>query len=66
VTIGLLFALLLLAALGVMVAGRSRTVESRLSRIDGNPYPSPDHEGAAVKVEITAKSGAGDVIVMTK
>ncbi len=41
-------------------------VDSRFSTIDGNTYQSPDYDGAADKVEITVKSGAGDVSVYTK
>jgi hypothetical protein len=42
------------------------TVDSRFSKIDGNTYQSPDHDGAADKVEITVNSGAGNVSVNTK
>jgi hypothetical protein len=38
-------------------------VDSRFAKIADNTYQSPDFEGAAHKVEITAKSGAGNVIV---
>jgi predicted membrane protein len=38
-------------------------VDSRFSQIDANTYQSPNYEVAADKVEITAKSGAGDVII---
>lgn len=38
-------------------------VDPRFSQIDANTYQSPDYEVAADKVEITAKSGAGDVII---
>lgn len=38
-------------------------VDSRFSKIDANTYQSPDYDAAASKVEITAKSGAGDVII---
>jgi predicted membrane protein len=38
-------------------------VDSRFSQIDTNTYQSPDYDAADNKVEITAKSGAGDVII---
>lgn len=38
-------------------------VDSRFSQIDANTYQSPDYDTAADKVEITAKSGAGDVVI---
>jgi len=38
-------------------------VDSRFSKIDANTYQSPDYDAAADKVQITAKSGAGDVII---
>ena len=41
-------------------------VDSRFNKIDGNTYQSPDYDGAANRVEITAKSGAGNVSVNTK
>lgn len=41
-------------------------VDSRLSMIDGNTFQSPEYDGAANKVEITANSGAGNVTVSTK
>ena len=41
-------------------------VDSRFSKADVNTYQSPDYEGAADKVEITVKSGAGNVSVNTK
>jgi hypothetical protein len=40
-------------------------VDPRFSRTDKNTYQSPDCDGAANKVEITASSGAGNVIVTT-
>ncbi|RIK34391.1 MAG: hypothetical protein DCC55_33160 [Chloroflexi bacterium] len=42
------------------------TVDSRFSKIDGNTYQSADYDSAADKVEITAKSGAGNVSVSTR
>ena len=41
-------------------------VDSKFSKTDGNTYQSPDYDGAADKVEITVKSGAGNVSVNTK
>ncbi len=41
-------------------------VDSRFNKIDGKTYQSPDYDGAANKVEITASTGAGNVIVNTK
>ncbi len=41
-------------------------VDPRFSKIDKNMYQSPDYDGAADKVEITIKSGAGNAIVNTK
>lgn len=41
-------------------------VGSRFSQIDRNTYQSPDYDRAANKVEITLKSGAGNVSVETK
>jgi hypothetical protein len=41
-------------------------VESPLSTIDGQTYESPDYDAAANKVEITVKSGAGNVSVNTR
>ncbi len=38
-------------------------VDSRFNKIDANTYQSPDYEAADDKVEITATSGAGDVII---
>ena len=38
-------------------------VDSWFSKIDKNTYQSPDYDGAANKVEITASSGAGNVSV---
>ena len=40
-------------------------VDSRFSQIDKNTYQSPDYDSAPDKVEITAKSGAGNVSVNT-
>ncbi len=42
------------------------TVDPRFSKIDDHIYQSPDYDRAADKVEITAKSGAGDVTVSTR
>jgi len=42
------------------------TVDPRFSKINGNTYRSPDHVGAADKVEFTLNSGAGNVSVTTK
>lgn len=41
-------------------------VDSHYSLIDDNTYQSPDYDSAADKVEITAKSGAGNVSLSTK
>jgi cell wall-active antibiotic response 4TMS protein YvqF len=41
-------------------------VDSRFSQMDRSTYQSPDYESAADKVEITLKSGAGNVSVDTK
>ncbi len=41
-------------------------VDSRFSQIDGNTYQSANYDAAADRVEITAKSGAGNVSVNTK
>jgi predicted membrane protein len=41
-------------------------VDSRFSKVDGSTYQSPDFDGAANRIEITAKSGAGSVSVNTK
>jgi predicted membrane protein len=41
-------------------------VDARFSKTDKNTYQSPDYDGAANKVEITANSGAGNVSVNTK
>jgi len=41
-------------------------VDSWFSKTDKNTYQSPDYDGAANKVEITVKSGAGSVSVNTK
>jgi hypothetical protein len=42
------------------------TVDPRFIKIDSNTYQSPDYDGAASKVEITAHSGAGNVSIDTK
>jgi hypothetical protein len=39
-------------------------VDSLFSKIDDHTYQSPDYDGAANRVEITAKSGAGNVSVI--
>ncbi len=41
-------------------------VDGRYVQIDKNTYQSPGYDGATDKVEITAKSGAGDVVIRTK
>ncbi|MGE5250460.1 MAG: hypothetical protein ACM3QS_09635, partial [Bacteroidota bacterium] len=41
-------------------------VDPRFSQIDGNTYRSPDYDTAADKLEITLKSGAGNVSVAAK
>ncbi len=41
-------------------------VDPRFSKLDGNTYQSPDFDSFIDKVEITAKSGAGNVSVNTK
>ena len=41
-------------------------IDPRFSKIDSNTYQSPDYDGAANKVEITAHSGAGNVSIDTK
>ena len=41
-------------------------VDPRFNKIDSNTYQSPDYDGAANKVMITAHSGAGNVNVDTK
>jgi hypothetical protein len=41
-------------------------VDSRFSQIDKNTYQSPDFDTATDKVEVTAKSGAGNVSINTK
>ncbi len=38
-------------------------VNSKYNKIDNNTYQSPDYEDSVNKVEITAKSGAGNVII---
>ncbi|MDI7275166.1 MAG: LiaF-related protein [Anaerolineae bacterium] len=42
------------------------TVDSRLNRMDDGTYQSPDYDDAADRVEITVKSGAGNVSVDTR
>lgn len=42
------------------------TVDPRFSAIDKNTYQSPDFDSAADKVEITVKSGAGNVSISVK
>jgi len=42
------------------------TMDSRFSKIDNNTYQSPDYDDAADKVDITVKSGAGNVSVSPK
>ena len=41
------------------------TIDPRFGKIDKNTYQSPDYDGAANRVEITVKSGAGNVSVET-
>ena len=41
-------------------------MDSRFRKIDGETYQSPDYDGATNKVDITVKSGAGNVSVNTK
>lgn len=41
-------------------------VDPRFSKVDGSTYQSPNYDSAVNKVEITAKSGAGDVSVSSK
>ncbi len=41
-------------------------VDPRFTQIDKSTYESPDYQGAADRVEITATSGAGNVTVETK
>ncbi len=41
-------------------------MDPRFGHVDKNTYQSPDYDTAANKVEITVKSGAGDVSVNTK
>jgi hypothetical protein len=40
-------------------------IDPQFGQIDKYTYQSPDFDTAANKVEITAKSGAGNVIVST-
>jgi hypothetical protein len=42
------------------------TVDPRFSKIDDSTYQSPDYDGAADTVEITLKSGAGNVSIITE
>ena len=47
--------------------GLGKTImDPRFSKIDDHTYQSPDFDSAANKVEITAKSGAGNVIISAK
>jgi hypothetical protein len=41
-------------------------VDERFEKVDSDTYRSPDYDGAADKVEITLKSGAGNVSVATE
>jgi len=41
-------------------------VDPRFGKTDATTYQSPDYDGAANKVEITAQSGAGNVSVNTR
>jgi predicted membrane protein len=41
-------------------------VDPRFSQLDRNTYQSPDYDRAANRVEITVKSGAGNVTVSSK
>lgn len=41
-------------------------VDPQFNRVDAHTYQSPDYDSAANKVEITLKSGAGNVSVSTK
>lgn len=41
-------------------------VDPRFSKIDNKTYVSPDYDNAADQIEITAKSGAGNVVIETK
>jgi hypothetical protein len=41
-------------------------VDPRFSRVDKHTYQSPDYDGAADRVEITLKTGAGNASVNTK
>lgn len=48
-------------------SGMGKTnMDSRFSKIDGKTYQSSGYDGASDKVEITVKSGAGNVSVNTK
>ena len=42
------------------------SVDARFSQAGGNTYQTPDYDGAANQVEITAHSGAGNVSISTK
>jgi len=41
-------------------------VDPRFTKIDKDIYQSMDYDGAAIKVEVTARSGAGNVSVNVK
>ncbi len=41
-------------------------VDPRFGKVDGHTYQSPDYDGAADRVELTLKSGAGNVVVSTR
>jgi hypothetical protein len=41
-------------------------VDSRFNQIDKNTYQSPDYDSAVNRIEINAKSGAGNVSVITE
>jgi len=55
---------------GVCIHANSRlgkvSMDSQFKQIDKNTYQSPDFESASNKIEITAGSGAGNVILETK
>ena len=40
-------------------------MDSRFNKLDGETYQSPDYDGATNKIEITAKTGAGNVSIST-
>jgi hypothetical protein len=55
------------AALIHAITGMGKViVDSRFSQIDKNTYQTPDYDSAVDRVEIIAKSGAGNVSVITK